>query len=682
MASPSQQKSSTKKQVPAKADTEPAIVRLHIVPLTPETTTSLIPESVLDKATRQTLSYHTIQTFPENSYAFINLPKDQADKLKKRLNGSVFRGVKVRVEEARPETWANHPEPEGNMEDAERTKRAGREEKKEKRKRSKAEGELKVKKRKKGEDSILQGIELPEGRKVQRGWTKPAVPTGVLAKYTGKVSSSAKKIEDESKRECLFKTPLPPNKATPKDENKKEKEEKKERKDKKKRKREVVIKEFKNNTKFPQFLRVSKLDNDQAAEKMASEYIEGVGWVNAKGDVVEEEKAKKRAGGVMPKEVEVPESGDTTKGVDVTDTLGSDDDEVMVDAAIMVPTEAKGGSEDDSSSESESEPQIPVSKSPAKKSQATTTTKSDSSSSESSSSESDEEEDTEKTSPITPVTPVSPTKPLRSSSTTSPKTTAPALQITIPTVTNPPIQAVHPLEALYKPTIKNTTLLQIGVAHSPASVTTESSAFKFGFGADYDSDEEEEPVVQAPFRDRYRSAAPTPDTAIGHRKFFPDEDDGMGHGGKLGFVPSTPRIVGGFPGGQDLLSVRKDATPYTPSTESPLLFQHTESRFLGALSVWSKIPTPKILTEAEEEPVEEDDEGKPKKKDRKKKTKTVEEIEEVAPGDKTMADVWSEKFYENRGEWNRAWKQRRRESIKQKKKKEAAGNPSVKRITA
>lgn len=680
MASSSQQKSSTtKKQVPAKADTEPAIVRLHIVPLTPETTASLIPESVLDKATRQSLSYHTIQTFPENSYAFINLPKDQADKLKKRLNGSVFRGVKVRVEEARPETWATHPEPEGNMEDVESAKSARKEEKKEKRKRSKAEGEPKVKKRKKGEDGILQGIELPEGRKVQRGWTKPAVPTGVSAKYAGRASSSAKKIEDESKRECLFKTPLPPNKATPKDKQKKDKEEKK---DKKKRKREVVIKEFKNNTKFPQFLRASQLDKDQAAEKMASEYVEGVGWVNAKGDVVEEEKVKKRADGIMQTEVQVLEPADAPKGVDVTDASESDDDEVMVDAATMVPTEAKVGGEDDSSSESESEPQIP-----GKKSQTTTTSKSDSSSSESSRSGSNEEEATEKTSPITPVTPVSPTKPLRSSSTTSPKTTAPALQITIPTVTNPPIQAVHPLEALYKPTTKNTTLLQVGVAPSPASATTESSAFKFGFGADYDSDEEEGPVIQAPFRDRYRSAAPTPDTAIGHRKFFPDEDDGVGHGGKLGFVPSTPRIIGGFPGGQDLLSVRKDATPYTPSTESPLLFPHTESRFLGALSVWSKIPTPKILTEAEEElveevPVEEEGEGQPKKKDRKKKAKAVEEIEEAAPGDKTMADVWSEKFYENRGEWNRAWKQRRRESIKQKKKKEAAGNPSVKRITA
>lgn len=678
MASSSQQKSSTtKKQAPAKADTEPATIRLHIVPLTPETTASLIPESVLDKAIGQSLSYHTIQTFPENSYAFINLPKDQADKLKKRLNGSVFRGVKVRVEEARPETWATHPEPEGNMEDVESAKRARKEEKKEKMKRSKAEGEPKVKKRKKGEDGILQGIELPEGRKVQRGWIKPAVPTGVSAKYAGKASSSAKKIEDESKRECLFKTPLPPNKATPKDEKGKDKEEKKEKKDKKKRKREVVIKEFKNNTKFPQFLRVSQLDKDQAAEKMASEYVEGVGWVNAKGDVVEEEKVKKGADRIIQTEVQVPEPADALKGVDVTDASENDDDEVMVDAAIMVPIEAKAGSEDDSSLESESEPQIPVSKAPSKKSQ---TTKPDSSS-ESSSSESDEEEITEKTSPITPVTPVSPTKPLRSSSTTSPKTTAPALQITIPTVTNPPIQAVHPLEALYKPTTKNTTLLQVGVAPSPASATTESSAFKFGFGADYDSDEEE-PVLQAPFRDRYRSAAPTPDTAIGHRKFFPDEDDGMGHGGKLGFVPSTPRIVGGFPGGQDLLSARKDATPYTPSTESPLLFPHSESRFLGALSVWSKIPTPKILTEAEEEPVEEEGEGQPKKKDRKKKAKAVEEIKEAAPGDKTMADVWSEKFYENRGEWNRAWKQRRRESIKQKKKKEAVGNPNVKRITA
>ncbi|KAH8145381.1 uncharacterized protein LAJ45_10664 [Morchella importuna] len=632
MASSSQQKSSTtKKQVPAKADTEPAI------------------------ATRQSLSYHTIQTFPENSYAFINLPKDQADKLKKRLNGSVFRGVKVRVEEARPETWATHPEPEGNMEDVESAKSARKEEKKEKRKRSKAEGEPKVKKRKKGEDGILQGIELPEGRKVQRGWTKPAVPTGVSAKYAGRASSSAKKIEDESKRECLFKTPLPPNKATPKDKQKKDKEEKK---DKKKRKREVVIKEFKNNTKFPQFLRASQLDKDQAAEKMASEYVEGVGWVNAKGDVVEEEKVKKRADGIMQTEVQVLEPADAPKGVDVTDASESDDDEVMVDAATMVPTEAKVGGEDDSSSESESEPQIP-----GKKSQTTTTSKSDSSSSESSRSGSNEEEATEKTSPITPVTPVSPTKPLRSSSTTSPKTTAPALQITIPTVTNPPSrQSIH-LKLSTNPPLKIPPYSKSALPHPPLpqllKVLLLSSA-----------------LAPTTIRTKRRDQLSRPPSVIATAPPRPRQTR------QLDIANSSQMKMMVWVMGESLGSSR---LPRGLSEVS--LVDKICSRFLGALSVWSKIPTPKILTEAEEElveevPVEEEGEGQPKKKDRKKKAKAVEEIEEAAPGDKTMADVWSEKFYENRGEWNRAWKQRRRESIKQKKKKEAAGNPSVKRITA
>lgn len=663
---------STKTQSAAQADTEFATVRLHITPLTPETTASLLPQSVLDEAARQTLSYHTVETFPENSYAFLNLPKDQAEKLKKKLNGSVFRGAKVRVSEARPETWKSKPG-EPKMEHVDMTEKKRREERREKRKSSKVDGEPKIKKRKKGEDGTLEGIELPEGRRVQRGWTKPTALTTTSPKYAGKSASSdmksANKSDDDSKRECLFKTPLPSNRAIPKDDKKKDKDEKK---DKKKRKRDVIVKEFKNNTKFPQFLKVSQLDKDKAADTMANEYVEGVGWVNAKGELVEEAKIKKRAATIAQMEVDTPETA--YHSISASSSGNNHEDEVMIDNSAS-------NEEESVSAESSGDSNSGVDLEPEEVSKTHENSESDSSSDSSSDSGSDAPFQTGKISPITPITPITPIMPVKrtlsSSSATSPKVSTPTLQITIPAISTTPVQ-IHPLEALYKPTATKTSLLQVGVTASPASASAEGGAFKFGFGAGYDSDAEEaEPVVQTPYRERYRSAAPTPDTAVGHRKFFPDDGDMSNFSAGLGFVPSTPRIVGGFPGGQDLLA-RRGSASFTPtSTESPLLFPHSESRFLGALSVWSKLPTPKTLTPTGEESVAADEQEQ-----REKKGKTANETtEEDNTGEKTPIEVWNEKFYEKRGEWNRAWKGRRREVLKQKRKREAATGPSgTKRI--
>jgi hypothetical protein len=70
--------------------------------------------------------------------------------------------------------------------------------------------------------------------------------------------------------------------------------------------------------------------------------------------------------------------------------------------------------------------------------------------------------------------------------------------------------------------------------------------------------------------------------------------------------------------------------------EAPLLGSHEESRFLGSLSVWAKIPS----------------------------SKTLEELPEQEVADETDADLverWKQTFYQNRGEWNREWKRRRRD---------------------
>ncbi|PUU77248.1 hypothetical protein B9Z19DRAFT_1128508 [Tuber borchii] len=46
------------------------------------------------------MSFYAIPTFPEKSYGYLNCEQDVADGIKK-----LFRGVKVRVEDARPDTF-------------------------------------------------------------------------------------------------------------------------------------------------------------------------------------------------------------------------------------------------------------------------------------------------------------------------------------------------------------------------------------------------------------------------------------------------------------------------------------------------------------------------------------------------------------------------------------------------
>src|SRR5579871_6857249 len=84
-----------KKSIVDKSEND--LVRLHITPLTSESAKAIVPAERLHDA-----SYHTIETFPEKSYGFVTVPRSEADKLKKKYNGTVFRGIKMSVEEARP----------------------------------------------------------------------------------------------------------------------------------------------------------------------------------------------------------------------------------------------------------------------------------------------------------------------------------------------------------------------------------------------------------------------------------------------------------------------------------------------------------------------------------------------------------------------------------------------------
>src|SRR5271170_3536799 len=73
--------------------------RLHITPLNPTLLPSILPPAVLTAA--RNISYHSLQTFPEKEFGFVDLPSMEARKIKKKLNGSILKGTKVKIEEAR-----------------------------------------------------------------------------------------------------------------------------------------------------------------------------------------------------------------------------------------------------------------------------------------------------------------------------------------------------------------------------------------------------------------------------------------------------------------------------------------------------------------------------------------------------------------------------------------------------
>jgi len=240
----------------------PDRLRLHISPFSPTLLATLIPSAVL--STADNISYHTLQTFPERGYGYVELPTMEAEKIKKKYHGSILKGAKVHIEEARKEK--KQAKGEGNTADngkhkSKKVKTSGR------------------------EDGVLSGFELPDDRQVQRGWTKPASHT-----KPSKISLDKKHKAHTSvyttKAECLFKATLPPNVAsattspTPITKTKSGKRKRNDRLEK-----QVVVHEFCNTTKHSSFLRE---DSGRKETKIVSEFVDGKGWVDEEGNLVED----------------------------------------------------------------------------------------------------------------------------------------------------------------------------------------------------------------------------------------------------------------------------------------------------------------------------------------------------------------------------------------------------------
>ena len=239
--------------------------RLHISPFDAELLPTILPPPILKTATN--ISYHTLQAFPERNYGYVELPVMEAEKIKKKLNGSILKGSKMHIEAARPENASKMArEEEGANETDSKKKKA---------KKTKA----------KREEGVLPGYELPMNRKVKRGWTEPPSKDKIskTLKDRGDKKAKPKKSSFTDKSECLFKTAVPPNATRLGNSSVVDGSKRKKRK-RGESDRAIVVHEFENTIKHASFLR-----NDQirAGNKAGSKFVDDVGWVDEDGNVVE-----------------------------------------------------------------------------------------------------------------------------------------------------------------------------------------------------------------------------------------------------------------------------------------------------------------------------------------------------------------------------------------------------------
>ncbi|KAL0933921.1 uncharacterized protein CTRU02_210720 [Colletotrichum truncatum] len=509
------------------SDSSSAYTRLHITPFDQELVKVILPSAVLPKA--RNISYHTIETFHEKRYGFVDLPETEAEKIKKKLNGAVLKGAKMRIEKARPEE--DYMPVLGDEED-----------KGKKRKKKSKEQEEGTKKKRKRDHNVVEGVELRD-RKVKRGWTVPE-EAKIREKKSKKDKEKKDKKDKHKKREerskytdreeCLIKTKLPAKlpATTPTDGD-----DESERKKRKKKSREVVIHEFEKTTKFPTFLKASK---PAPSESLTTEFVEGKGWVDAEGNVIESEKTRRTASAPVP-ESEAPKK---KKKAPKAPTPPPQDDDTTSSSGTSSDEDSSSDDSSDEETEVKAKPatpakkQVETSKPPSKPVEDDTTSSSGSSSDESSDADSDDEmEDADKV--AAPPVLDSPLAALRASDSSRPRSSGSNVSLTIKIPPPATPAKIHPLEALYKrPKADDNSTPQPVEEAEPFSF--------FGAGGDDDLEEEEDaaPTSQLPMTPftkqefewrNVRSAAPTPDTAhpnhtkpfwaIGHEEDDEEDDE-------------------------------------------------------------------------------------------------------------------------------------------------------------
>jgi hypothetical protein len=233
-------------------------VRLHISPLTPALLPAVLGPALITAA--ENVSYHDIQTFPENSYGFVDLPKADAERLKRKLSGAILKGTKMKVDEAKPKK-RRRTEAADEVADEPQADTGAKHDRKKKRKSTK--------------EKVVAGHELSPERKVKRAWTEPRKEKRSRKKDTGTEQEASKYTDKE---ELLFRTNVPANKA-----------DLVMKKDKKSKKSEsgiesATVHEFEKTTTQPTFLKAQALNTRENLT-----YEDGKGWVDVQGNVVEPE---------------------------------------------------------------------------------------------------------------------------------------------------------------------------------------------------------------------------------------------------------------------------------------------------------------------------------------------------------------------------------------------------------
>ncbi|KZF22850.1 hypothetical protein L228DRAFT_247251 [Xylona heveae TC161] len=532
----------TVQDLKGQADTTvPERTRLHITPLNETLLKAYIPPSLLPSATN--ISFHSLQTFPERIYGYVELPTADAERIKKKLNGAILKGSKVRIEEAAPKKFDPADPPATAVEVG-----AGLDQGKDKSEKLDELNEGKLpepSKKRKREDGVLPGFQLPDNRNVKRGWTEPP-SYKKNRKMTKKEEQKHKKRTQKSlytpNPECLFRTTLPPNVASSVHADGSESGAKaKKGKLTGESGRETTVHEFANTKKELSFLKQAGAAAEGAKSPLA--YVDGKGWVDEQGNLVEEPKKGKKGVpvgvkgvGKLPKErfvrmdsesedseAESEESEDSEDSSedgaddrkrieDETSSSGSSSEEEESEASQSSSESESDDEESESEAEevaakkttSASKPTVQIAS--TKKSQASKDASSESDSESASASSSAEEESSSEESASSLPQP----QPSSSSSSSKPaviKDQAPdaeAMDIDSPATAEE--QEIHPLEALFKkrppPSISAPSSHAAGEGPSssrshqqPAGQPEEeSSGFGFSF---FGADEEDEPDVTA-----------------------------------------------------------------------------------------------------------------------------------------------------------------------------------------
>ena len=481
------------------------IKRLHITPFDPSILPSVLPASIRPLASE--ISFHSISTFPENNYGYVSLPAMEADKIKKKLNGSILKGKKFKVEAARP---SKRRRDDDGGEAAEATPKSDK------------KSDKKSKKRK-ATENVVEGYELPSDRHVKRSWTES---TGAKEKRRTEEKRKKEKGEKKAKlqakskysekSECLFQAKLPPNRASIS-----EKKDKSSKKKKNKDPLQTTVHEFENTVTYPSFLRAEGEDSAPV-----SRFEEGKGWVDASDNVKEKPsdriRTKDHKPGQLPGAKEKRPSLKRAQAKAKKDKASKESTSESEDW-----TSSDASSSDDSSSDSEDDDDDDSVSSGASATSKASTAGNKHLTAQSTSAEVEADSSTSE-----------------SDSETSMKSSERPAE----TTNEPSASDVHPLEALFKRPAPPTA--------EKASEPEPTAQFSFfGQEDDIDSDEEMEETAataetaeapQTPFTKRdlqsrgLRSAAPTPDTALVNRNIKWDSEEEDDDSMEAGVGVNTP----------------------------------------------------------------------------------------------------------------------------------------------